>query len=364
MRSVLLLSLAATLGLAGCLRSDDGSQAKLISADAEDLTSTLVTASLQEPIVEGMNLIWCATFPLAWNEMLDLIGTEVQFADMAEQPAVVAALNDRLVTGDDLDDESYVAMAGLLQGGIVEEIQQAMAAKFPYVTPYLPVPGNADPQSIVAYSYLFKNLLFPQPFERLDEPLSFDGQEILCFGLSGDSNPSSELLGQVSILDYVSDDDFVIELKTRSEADQVILAKVQPQATLEATIQSVLTREPDPWIERFNSSDVLKVPMVKFDVRRSFNELTNHPFPVVGLEYPTYFIETAIQSIRFELNEAGVRLRSEAFGFGIGVVSAPPEPRHLVFDKPFLLMMKLTDADQPYFAMWVDNPELLGKAGE
>ncbi len=181
--------------------------------------------------------------------------------------------------------------------------------------------------------------------------------------MSGESDPDSDLLSQVSILDYVSDDDFVIELKTQSEADQVILAKVQPQATLAETIESVLTREPDPWLEPFKSSDVLKVPMANFDVRRSFDELTDHPFPVVGLEYPTYLIKTAIQNIRFELNEAGVRLKSESFSFGVGLASIPPLPRHFVFDKPFLLLMKLREADQPYFAMWVDNPELLGRAG-
>lgn len=361
MRKALTIPLVMILGLTGCLKRDDGPQARLISADAKDLTSTIVTANLREPIVEGMNLLWCATFPLAWNEMLDVIGTDVHFTDMAEQPAAVLALNDPLVTEDDLDDESYVAMAGLLKNGIVEQIQQAMGVKFPDVTPNLPVPSDADPQSIVAYSYLFKNLLFPKPFERLDDPLDFGGEEILCFGLSGESDPDSDLLSQVSILHYVSDDDFVIELKTRSEADQVILAKVQPQATLEDTIESVLTREPEPWIMPFSDSDVLKVPMMNFDVRRSFDELTLHPFPVVGLEANEYYIDTALQSIRFELNEAGVRLRSEAFIF-LAPASMPPTPRHLVFDKPFLLLMKLREADQPYFAMWVDNPELLGKA--
>lgn len=363
MRTALTIPLVMILGLTGCLKRDDGPQAKLISADAKDLTSTVVTANLREPIVEGMNLLWCATFPLAWNEMLDVIGMDVQFTDMAEQPAAVLALNDRLVTEDDLDDESYVAMAGLLQDGIVEQIQQAMGAKFPDVTPNLPVPAGADPQSIVAYSYLFKNLLFPKPFERLDDPLNFDGEEILCFGLSGKSDPDNDLLGQVSILDYVSDDDFVIELKTRSEADQVILAKVQPQATLAETIESVLTREPDEWIEPFDDSDVLKVPMMNYDIRRSFDELTYHPFAVAGLEYEAYYIEMATQNIRFELNEAGVRLKSEVFIFAAPTASAPPEPRYLVFDEPFLLMMKLRDADQPYYAMWVDNPELLGRAG-
>jgi hypothetical protein len=31
----------------------------------------------------------------------------------------------------------------------------------------------------------------------------------------------------------------------------------------------------------------------------------------------------------------------------------------MVFDKPFLIMLQIRDADAPYFALWVANPELL-----
>ena len=30
-----------------------------------------------------------------------------------------------------------------------------------------------------------------------------------------------------------------------------------------------------------------------------------------------------------------------------------------VFDKPFLIMLQRKDAEMPYFALWVDNTELL-----
>jgi len=35
-------------------------------------------------------------------------------------------------------------------------------------------------------------------------------------------------------------------------------------------------------------------------------------------------------------------------------LSAPP-----VFDRPFLILLQRTDAKTPYFALWVDNVELL-----
>ena len=31
----------------------------------------------------------------------------------------------------------------------------------------------------------------------------------------------------------------------------------------------------------------------------------------------------------------------------------------MIFDKPFLIMLQRSDAKMPYFALWVDNAELL-----
>jgi hypothetical protein len=45
-------------------------------------------------------------------------------------------------------------------------------------------------------------------------------------------------------------------------------------------------------------------------------------------------------------------MRALAIQFG-------PPPRHLIFNKPFLILMKRADAPQPYFAMWVGNASLL-----
>jgi hypothetical protein len=37
-----------------------------------------------------------------------------------------------------------------------------------------------------------------------------------------------------------------------------------------------------------------------------------------------------------------------------------PTPSHvMIFDKPFLIVLERVGATAPYFAMWVDNPELL-----
>ena len=60
------------------------------------------------------------------------------------------------------------------------------------------------------------------------------------------------------------------------------------------------------------------------------------------------------------MNEKGVELRSEAHMTIACAAQEIPVPKHkLIFDKPFLIVMERADAKMPYFALWVDNPEIL-----
>jgi len=348
--------------------NEPGPQAKLLKIDAKDLSATLVTADIDEPITPGTNLIWCATLPLAWNEMVSLTGQKVTFLDELPQPPALATLNEGAITRSVLDEPSYFAQAGVVQDGIVDQILAVMAARFPEVTPNLP-DAPMNPTDFIAYAYLLKNLVFPLPFEKLPQPLDFAGEGVLAFGISGKSRVDPAILQQVSVLDCVSNDDFVIELKTDSETDQVILAKVQPGATLKATVSAVLARTTGDERVALREDDILKIPKFNFDITRSYDEWVGRPFaaPLLSTRFfgradVPYAIVGAIQLIRFELNEAGVRLESQATIHGGAATSIPPTPISLVFDRPFLLLMKLASADQPYFAMWIDNPELLGRA--
>ncbi len=60
------------------------------------------------------------------------------------------------------------------------------------------------------------------------------------------------------------------------------------------------------------------------------------------------------------MNEKGVELRSEAHAAFGCAKQGPPVPQHrMIFDKPFLILLERTNAPMPYFALWVDNSELL-----
>jgi hypothetical protein len=65
----------------------------------------------------------------------------------------------------------------------------------------------------------------------------------------------------------------------------------------------------------------------------------------------------ALQAVCFRLDERGAVLKSDA---GVYDSVGPPEqPRQFVLNKPFLILLERKGAARPYFALWVDNPELL-----
>lgn len=206
---------------------------------------------------------------------------------------------------------------------------------------YLPERSSLNPGDWVAYAYLFKALSFQWPFERMPSGLTFAGQQVQHFGigqLSSKQPGHVKAASQVLVYDYRDDDDFIIELKTRSPADRVVLAKVQPEPTLAETVQVVQHRMTRSQPAGMRSGGNLFIPVVDFDVCRRYIELDRD-----GI---------ALQQIAFKLNETGVAIQSEATVIRNG-------RQHLIFDKPFLIMLQRTNARNPYFALWIANAELL-----
>ncbi|KKN08718.1 hypothetical protein LCGC14_1053850 [marine sediment metagenome] len=337
-------------------------QEGLLEARAEHLKRTVITPHLETRLDAGRNVLWCGTFQLAWNECCTLIDEDVHFET---DPPMVAVLNKKVFTRKDLDDSSYVALAGFVGKGIHQRIRTELRKKFKGRARPKYLPSGIltpRPQDIAAYAYLFKELQFATPFERLDEPIVFDGVKLPCFGMEGFKFEHVAMYPQVGILDYRDADDFVIELKTKSKGDRLILAKIRPQPTLRRTIDGLDRRIAAGTRTEMTPGDVLKVPKLNLDLTRSYHELLGRRLVVKNPKIAKdLLVLQADQNIRFQMDEKGVRLRSEAsMSFGCGAASPPPQPQHvMIFDKPFLILLRRTDAKMPYFALWVHDPELL-----
>jgi hypothetical protein len=347
-------------------RSHDSafSEEGVLRASARQLQTTVVTPHTQVPIPGAVNVLWCGTFQLAWNELARLAGGRVQFTDPV--PAAEALGREPFGTAD-LDEGSYVAVAGFVRDGVFRHIDAELRRKFSgQAAPRLkPDPTlTPRPQDIAVYAYLFKHLEFAAPYERGEAPVPFSETHVACFGMGTEPRSGREAMArQTLIVDYQSADDFVVELRTKVPEDQLILAKVRPGRTLADTIAAVQKRLAVATVQPAQLGDVLVVPKINFDLTASFPELLGQRLlsTAPGMADDLQIL-AADQATRFQLDEKGVRLKSEArMSLGCSA-SAHPRPAHvMVFDKPFLVLMKRRDAVNPYFALWVANAELLVK---
>jgi hypothetical protein len=313
------------------------------------LKETVFSARFDEPMNPRKNLLWCATFQLAW----DAFGRGADIK-LDGSPELERSLNRHLVSASDIDEASYIAMAGFGRDKILDRVRAALKEKFGATGSLLP--SNVRDIDILAYAYLYKNLEFATPFKEL-EPRAWGNEIVKVFGITneGDARVNRERRKQVKVLHYASDADFVIELLTQSGDDRLILARRPPARTLQETVTAVLqTLGP---ASDTNDDEPLIVPQADFDLTHRFSELEGRRLLNKGLE--EYVIGAAVQNIRFRLNEKGAQLKSEA-----ALVAAGCGPRKVrVFDlcAPHLLMILRRGAQNPMFAMWRADAELAVK---
>lgn len=327
----------------------------LVIQDAgRELKQSTIAGTLDEPHAPGRSILWCSTLQLAWNELKPVMGEPLR---VEGDPPLALRLNNSRESRADLDDGSYVALAGFGRDGILARITGQLEDKFKGAASPGLLPSSVPDDSILAYAYLFKNLAFEHPFVRRRAPLQFEGAGTRAFGLWPDPEVKDrgEIARQVIIHGYDSPEQWTVELLNQSEGDRLFIARLAPAETLQQTVALITSRLDGPGRSDFGSADTLVVPLLNFDITRRYTELT-------GLEISgasaSGRIDEAIQNIRFRLDETGAVLKSEA---AFGVTSAVPvkPARTMVCDGPFAIVMMREGAAAPYFAAWIENPELL-----
>lgn len=325
-----------------------------LEANATNLHVTRITAVLDTVISAGTNVLWCGTFQLAWNEAVDFFGEDLRFA---EETPLAVPLNLKAFTKQNLDEESYVVAGGVASRGLLERLRHDVSRKFGKAFQTELIPQTTTNPALFFYACLFKSLAFKNQFQPGEQPLLFGTNRVTAFGIEAHAPHEHLLREQVQVIDYQQTTNFIIELRTKSAADRLILAKIPPKGTLTETVnevrQRIETRSGDPiWFER------LVIPKIDFALVRIYDELIGkHPALKNASRWPDLSVSDAKQIIRFRLDERGALLKSEAV-MPVATAAAP-EPVHLVFDQPFLLLMQRADSTTPYFALWIDNAELL-----
>jgi len=320
---------------------------------------TRISAILQTGHSKGENLIWCSSFRLAWRSL----GQEVCGEPLRLQgtPPMESALNQGESGAKDLDPGSLYVKAGRITPALVEEINASLRKKFgENAPPPLTVPS--EPEGALAVAYLVKNLAFAKPFDRQKEPLPWQGAEgqktaLQAFGIMKvDGQTPKELSAQVQILND-RHGAYVVELRTTSAQDRLILAQAEPKATLRETLDEVRDRvRSSKSPVAIQVTDQCLIPCVQLALDRVYDEVVGRQ--VLNPKLAGHTIREARQGIRLTLDEKGATLKSEA------KIYAPKNghaPRQIVFDRPFLLYLERVGAEEPYLVCWFENPNLFLK---
>jgi hypothetical protein len=98
--------------------------------------------------------------------------------------------------------------------------------------------------------------------------------------------------------------------------------------------------------------DTLVIPEICWRITHHFSELEGQQVRNSGHNTMT---TEALQVLDFTLDRSGVQLASASSIVAKGV------SKRLLVTRPFLLYLTRRGSNTPFFAMWVDNAELLNK---
>lgn len=310
-----------------------------------DITTAL---TLEDEIDKNNNTIWCGTFQLIWNDLKnDLVKQDIIFEP---QLKIVENLNKETFTTKDFTEKYYYKKIGTPSLALKEEIEKAIKEKFNETSDILDnfEWKSRDPKDYFLYAMLKKEFKFEKAFEELENGKFGNYENVKYFGIKK-NNESNELRNQVNVLYYNSKDDFAIKLKTKQE-DEVILCKNPNGNTFNEIYKNISMQE-----SKYNGNkslqegELLRIPNIKINEKAEFTELQNKSFLFSNGD--SYHIEKALQTIQFELDKTGGKIKSEA---GMMIMKESmrisDEIREFSIDDTFAIFLKEKDKENPYFA--------------
>ena len=295
-------------------------------------------ASYQSTLDENtINNIWIGTLDLAWKELAEKLGKKE--INLEENIKMVNDLNESLFSKEMLSSEEYkIDVSRTVTGGYDIE------------------------------ATLNKNLNFLQKFDNFNDDYNYtfgkneDSTEyIKYFGINNASNEN--LNENINVLFYnevsnrAVNNDFAVALKTK-EGDEIILYRTDENKSFKEYYEDI-KKKTDSYqgSNVFEKSDELLVPYVRVNGMISYNELIGKEIKNTNKMY----ISKLIQNVNFSLNESGCNLQSTAT---MTTQYLSVGNRYFWFKDTFIIFMKEANSSMPYFALKVDNADILEKKEE
>lgn len=302
-----------------------------------DYKNTQFIPTLEDEISDNKNSIYCASLLFAWDEIRKEINSPLII------PSEFTELN--LLN----NSESFY--------NVLENKEYESSAEI-------------NENSIIAKAEFDKSLPFEHQLQNLNNKLTFNGQKVAAFGLIGVC--TYEQFQNIKIIYYKNDINFIVKLIPKEKEHEIILfmseKKFNSISEMNIEIERLteigkkdIKNDKINWKYYYKEEDQLIIPKFNFNIKTNYDSLEGKKFSS-GNE--NYNIERAFQRTAFKLDESGAIIESEA-EIEVTVEEIEeiekPKPKKMIFDKPFLILLKRTDAKNPYFGLWSTNSELMIK---
>jgi len=295
--------------------------------------------------------VWVGTFQLVWNDFMDkIVHNPVRFRE--GNPTLVKELNRQSFTVNDISENCYYKYAGKVKKDTKKQIAKAIRKKFKEssdILDKLDLTPRAD--MFVIYAMLKKDFEFINAFDKLGRSSFGEDSIAEYFGIGSESNKA---LGKgVEVLFYNDSNDYAVKLSTVS-SDEIYLYKNGTNKAFNL-LYSDMHKKKKAFTgdTSFNKADELKVPNISLFEEKVFEELTNRRIMGTNL-----VINQAMETIKFDMNYKGIKLKSEAAMTVMTTSLLPPEeivPRLFYFDDTFVIFLKEKEKKRPYFALRVND---------
>ena len=314
-----------------------------------------IVPTMQSEITE--NSVWCATFQLVWEDFQYKL-LENNFTVNGERNKTIDSLLANKIGEKILSEKDYYKIIGKKTIKLKEEIEKELIKRFNERSSILDkVDFREKTDNILIYTMLKKIFLFKHKFDELDkEEFGKSKEKIEYFGINKKTKNIEELANQIKVLFYNTYDEYSIMLKTNKE-DRIILYRTNNNYNFASAFNEIKNKSKNYSNTNFKNKDTLKVPKLNFNILQNYDELIGKTF-IRSSDNEIFKISQAMQTIEFELDETGGKVKSEALiNVGETAIRRPQTnvARHFDFNDTFYLFLIEKGKEKPYLALRVQD---------
>lgn len=320
----------------------------LISIMSSSMAANIEVQPTMASKTVAQDRVWIGSFQLVWNDFINrILFNPVRFSDGS--PEIVHELNKQEFTSEDISDKDYYKTICRVTKNTKKQIARAIRRKFGETSDLLSsldlTPSN---DKVLIYAMLKKEFEFKKTFEKLGTSNFGKKQKAEYFGIDKKSDDYTD--AGIKVLFYNNPTDFALEIATKGN-DVLYIYKNSSNKPFNYIYEEIGKKSKMYRGDRnFTVDDRLKIPNLKIFEEKEFTEISGHRIKGTNM-----IIDKAIETVAFDMNNKGGKLKSEAAMTIAKISLEHNEKRCFYVNDTFVIFLKENNKKNPYFALRVND---------